>query len=559
VALLPVETEPAPGETEADEEPSALPEGTASLVFLVQDLSGRPLAGVGVFLRSMQSARAEAAALTGDTGEAFFVDLAAGSYSYRVEAYGRSELSSASPVRLEEGELEYITLRLGGADLSILGRVVNQNGEPIPAIEVSATRSWLNERLVRRDQGRVTTFTQGDGTYAFHGLEEGEYHLQTTVTEVYPSVRRTVRAGADSVDLLLTASLRVYGTLTDLRGEPLWRVRVLPTEQPQRTVYSNQQGGYEVHLAPSAGEGYRLEFYLEGYEELSLFVDAAQLSATPALQLDAELQTLSDSATVSGIVQSRRGDPVPFVNLFLQSQQQRTDYRARSDREGGFSMPGVKFGSDYRLIVLARDTYRDYLQEQIDVTGGALFLDVVLEPLASGRLTGQMIDGDGNPIPNFRLWLVNIEAQHSSVPVSSDEGGYFVVEEAPEGTLVFDTRSSPLLRVSGINLPPGGDRDVVLQLDWGNYELRGSVLDEQGFPVAGAELFLYWSNEVGGLKSSSTRKSVTDASGLFRFSQLGPGPHRLNVRASGYRPRVQNYDVGLDPPGLEVQLQPALE
>jgi hypothetical protein len=537
-----------------EEEPAV--EGTGSLTFTILDPSERPVAEVWVSLHSVVSGAPEAAAVTGASGEALFGGLAAGTYSYRVEAPGRPELVSASPIVLAEGERKNLMLRLGGLNLSISGRVLNQFGRPVPGIEISAVRWMMNEPLVRHAQTGQTTRTLQDGSYVIQGLDEGDYLLRTTATAIYPSIRLAVRAGLDSVDLRLVESLRVHGTVANTSAELLHRVRVTPTGQADRQAYSDTQGSYEVYLTLKPGqEVYSLAFYLEGYEEELLSLDASQLAGTPALRLDAELRALRDTAIVSGVVKTRRGEPISGVPIFLRSASLRTDYRSASDGNGNFRIPDVKIGSDYRLTLLPRSTYRDYLQEPIAVTGSGAYFDVVLDPLVSGRVSGRMIDGAGNPIPNFRLWLVNADAQLNSVPVSSDDSGYFLVEDAPEGVLLFHTRSYPMLRVTGVRLPPGGAADVLLPLDWGNHVMSGSVVDGLGDPVAGAEVSLFWSHQGGGLESTSTRKTVTDQRGFFRLSQLGPGLHRLDVRADGYQALQEGYNVVGDSSEVEVQIE----
>ncbi len=547
----PSEREPAPA--------ARLPEGTASVTFAVRDESDRPLEEVSVSLRWLQRGGIAEEGMTGSDGEVLFADLAAGRYAYRVEAPGRPDRASAASLRLEEGERKFLTLRLGPSNLSISGRVLNQDGEPVPGIEISVVRSLYasstSHEVVLENRPAQKTRTDQDGAYAIQGLEEGEYYVRTTATDLYASVQTVVRAGSDSADLLLVEQLRVHGTVTNESGEPLARVRVVQLEDRGRVAQSDDQGGYQLHLA-NEGDVYTLEFFLQGYEEESLVLEAAQVRGARAVRLDAELRALSEAATVSGVVRTTRGEPVQGVRVFLYSLPTGTNYQAHTDQDGNFSIPDVKIDTDYRLSVLPRSDYRDYREEPLEVTRSGVWLDIVLEPLASGRLTGRMIDLEGNPIPHFRLWLVNAEAQHSSLPVSSDDSGYFHVEEAPEGQLAFDTRSNPVLRVSGIDLPAGGEREVLLPLDWGDHEVFGSVLDDTGFPVPGADVYLYWSHQDGEIQSTSRRETVTDESGLFRFSQLGLGVHRLDVRASAFHAMREEIDVGSYPSEVEILLEP---
>ena len=183
-------------------------------------------------------------------------------------------------------------------------------------------------------------------------------------------------------------------------------------------------------------------------------------------------------------------------------------------------------------------------------------LEIVLESLGTGRLSGRMIEADGGPVPGFRFWLSSSTAMRSAVPITSDERGYFELAEAPAGSLTFDTRASPRLSVRGVRLPDGGETEVMLVLDWGDRVLAGRVADDRGDPVGGAQLSLSWSDTRGEIQSMSSRATLTDPSGFFRFTQLGPGEHLLDVRASGYHELKEYHDVRSDSAEVEVRLEP---
>jgi hypothetical protein len=86
--------------------------------------------------------------------------------------------------------------------------------------------------------------------------------------------------------------------------------------------------------------------------------------------------------------------------------------------------------------------------------------------------------------------------------------------------------------------------------------MTGKVLDDRGDPVGGGQLSLSWSNTKGEMQSTSSRATQTDLAGFFRFAQLGPGEHLLDVRASGYRVFTGYYIVGSDSAEVEVRLEP---
>jgi hypothetical protein len=322
-----------------------------------------------------------------------------------------------------------------------------------------------------------------------------------------------------------------------------------------RFAYTDEEGRYRLDLERGpAGEELRLRFARQGYEERQLALPLA-----PEVRLDAELALLEDAAPVSGVVLAERGDPVAGVTVLLRSRELGTQYQTVSDTEGRFSLPAVKAGPGYRLNVLPPSPYRDYTRERIRVPEEGLEIEIALETQATGRLTGRMVDVEENPLPQLRLWLATSAGSRSALPLASDARGEFVVEEAPAGALVFDTRSQPRLSVTGLQLLAGEERDVVLVLDWGEHVLEGVVLDDRGQPVAGARATLAWSHRRGSLSSLSRREAVTDVSGAFRFAQLGPGPHALEVRASGFRVASEKLDGDRYAKEVEIRLEPSPE
>jgi len=510
-----------------------------------------------VSLRWLEEEGATGDALTDAGGEARFAGLAAGRYAYRVRAPGRPELVSATPIGLEEGERKRHVVRVAGAALSISGRVGDRAGEPLPGIEVSVVRhryaSPVDEAVTTPDR---RTWTQEDGAYTLRGLAEGEYEVRTTATLRYASAKAIVRAGAESADLVLLEGLRVHGVVTDAGGARLDRVYVALVPPRDRFAYTDDEGRYQLDLQRGqAGEGLTFRFAKQGYEERQL--------ALPALagevRLDAELVLLEDAAPVSGVVLTERGEPVAGATVLLRSRELGTQYQTVSDHNGRFSMPAVKVGPGYGLNVLPNSPLRDYTRARLRVTEEGLELEIALETVETGRLTGRMVDVEENPLPQLRLWLASTTGTRSALPLASDARGEFVVDEAPAGALAFDTRSSPRLSVSGLRLPAGQERDVVLVLDWGEHVLEGQVLDDRGRPVAGAQATLAWSHQRGSLSSRSRRQAVTDGSGAFRFVQLGPGRHALEVHASGFRVAREKLDVDRYAAEVEIRLEPSPE
>jgi hypothetical protein len=261
-------------------------------------------------------------------------------------------------------------------------------------------------------------------------------------------------------------------------------------------------------------------------------------------------------APVMGALRTPDGTPVPGETVELESWALEASYFGTSDARGRFSVPNVALGSDYEVRVLSDGRYRDYAQRGLAVTVEGLSLDLVLEPFAGARLAGRMVDADGDPIPHRSLLLEGSHSPGLVLGVSGDDRGQFALENAPTGQLTFSTRTVPHIKVRGPLLTPASDVDVLLVLDEGSHELGGWIVGDRDIPVAGAQLKLSWLHKQGDSISSSARTAVTDPNGSFRFTDLGPGPHRLVVRADGYEDAFETYGVSWNTGNVELRLRP---
>ena len=426
-------------------------------------------------------------------------------------------------------------------DLSIAGRILNNDGDPIPGIAVTVQPIASQTRL-----GNDRVLSDHTGSYKIQGLFAGEYRLSTTATDVYPSAVIIVRAGLQSADIVLVAGYKktVFGTVTDNASVPLPGVEV-SLSQPNASIRTDDDGRYELTFTAQGNRRYSFKYKLAGYSEKTELLPVQDF-ATERTQMDVQLVNLGNTVGVTGTVRSELGDAIQGARVDLASGSLGTRYAGTSDGQGNFSILSVKPGTDYQLSVQTRQLYERFWKKPVTISSDSNTFEITLKPLVAGQVSGSMVDVYGNGIPNFSLVIRSSRMPNLNKKAIGDELGLFSVDEVPEGDLTFSTQSNPYLSVSGLSLEQGQDVFATLVLDWGNHRLAGQVVDDRSNPVKGARVSLTWSSTEGGLKNSSSRSAISDANGLFRFTEVGPGVHHLDIEVPGYKRAKQDYNVGTD-------------
>jgi hypothetical protein len=260
---------------------------------------------------------------------------------------------------------------------------------------------------------------------------------------------------------------------------------------------------------------------------------------------------------VSGKVQNDSGDPVAGEQIYLKRLQKK--YKTTTNATGGFLIEGVESGDNYVLWLTPQGPYRQYWQEDLRVPAdGVNDLTILLDSMQTGSVAGWMKDNEGSPVSNFTLLVRSYDFRGFAEQVTSDQSGYFEIHNVPDGRLRFESASFPRLIVSGIQLAADSAIEMDLELDVGNQQIGGRVIDEEGNPVSGADITLSWVLRENGLLHESLRKTTANEYGTFQFTQLGTETHSLSVGAPGFEGAKTEVDpfsgsVNADG-GIEVQL-----
>lgn len=562
------EAAPAPRSIEkADPARSRLPipRGSSGVVFELEGSGDAPLLEAVV---TLQAGRVAEEAVADVSGLAVFSGIEPGSYTFRVTAPGVPELLSARPLSIAPGETRRVALRIGGFDLAIAGRVLDQKGTPIPGITLFATKQLLGagdgadeSELVLADDAHLRAESAADGSYEIAGLDAADYVIAAAGTGAIPSARKVFRAGTRSADIVLgeRREIEVHGTVVSRAGGALSGARVAFIGQPGRQTESDGTGHYSLVLEAGGTDGVHvLTAVKEGFRDTRANVRLEDLGDAETWEVPLVMDSLGEQVAVGGIVVDESGAPVPGETVHLHSASLSSRATAVTGPDGLFAMKSVQVAKDYRLWIHPRKSYKDLVKTSLEIPSGGLEVELVLEALETSTLRGFMVDPAGAPVPRFTLWVRSLKAQGSSRAITSDDAGRFEVGDVPQGDILFETRSAPRLTVRGVTLSGDEPADAAIVLDRGSHLLRGTVVDEARAPLAGANVTLSWTHRDGSIQSTSYRSTVTDAAGSFAFSELAAGEHRITVSSPAHMPlqAIQDVGGGGPEPVLEMKARP---
>ncbi|RKG87217.1 carboxypeptidase regulatory-like domain-containing protein, partial [Corallococcus sp. CA053C] len=154
-----------------------------------------------------------------------------------------------------------------------------------------------------------------------------------------------------------------------------------------------------------------------------------------------------------------------------------------------------------------------------DVTPGAQDVTLVLVP--GHRLSGRVVDEDGNPLPATRLTVVHNESARY-FEAHADAEGRFSVGPLPEAVYTLAASHPGKLPIWLQDLGAALlEEDLVMHPP---RRIVGQVLDGER-PVVGATV----------TEQDGERVTLTDAQGRFTFDDLLPSAYALNAEQGGER------------------------
>jgi hypothetical protein len=426
----------------------------------------------------------------------------------------------------------------------ISGSARTLSGHPVEGVQVEATMREYFKNTADPDRTGVQTdfktTTNVDGHFAFRDLPAGTYMVGVADSGFYSAARIEVRTGVKYVNLVLNPQryAQVRGVVTDTMGRAIEGVSIVPlVNGVPAGVVSNADG--EFSLAVTLARelvGFPVRLQASGYRDMRYDVTETDWSAGPDSLVTVVMEPVYESATVAGSIRDTAGFPAAGEIVRLYSSSLKRNYRAVADEGGEYAFAKVEPADDYQLWVRPNGPYRDFAENNILVTSGYLRRDIKLETLERGyRLSGRIVDQAGRPVPGLTLSMHSKAATAQKRPVTSDDYGRFVVENVPEGELVFESHGMPYYSLTGLDVS-GSDTEkkAELVINRGRHKLLGKVVGADGTPIAAPKIFISASKTVGGMQSRASTSTSADAEGRFVFTDLSAGQHTVTVNAPGF-------------------------
>lgn len=523
----------------------AQPAGRGVISGTVVDASGGETVRKAVVTMTWHGTpRSWATTRTDGSGRFTFEGLPAGKYDLRATkaglgtaTYGASSVRElGDQITLADGEtrgdLKLRFQRFG----SLTGRVVDQDGDPIPAVSVNLFRAGRNlgERVLLNYRNANTN---DRGEYQISPVDPGEYYLRC-------NTNLPRQMGLASQDIVVP---QFYGGARELKDAAVLNLR-----------------GGEVLSG--------LDFHLTAERPAKI---TGRVTGVPPLDSSVETPGAGLSRGFSGLANGRQlnrgGGQAVMVDLSPAGDDQMgwSNATAAQGPEYRFEMPENSSGR-YRIQASIHAKGKTYYASQvIDAREGTN--EVVLALVPGVELKGHLkVEGPGvHPVENFTIALTppGSGPRRESYSAHVGKDGGFAIEQVPPGEWLLNINPTPggmfeksvLLGKQDflfkrIEIPPGLDAPLNVVISSNTAVVEGEI-DAGGADAKRAGILL----EPVGKRHTLARfyhSAIADDSGKFKLSGIAPGKYKLFALEKIATESYRNPEAGdlLDALGEEFEV-----
>jgi RNA polymerase sigma-70 factor (ECF subfamily) len=566
--------EAAKPQPEAAPEPISLEPARGSIVGVVTDQDGAPIAGASVkALRFIPGAVELQQLLETKTDKAGRYVLKPIQKRCAVEARAEghyAEQRLASPFTRKDFVLGKPGILQGRVLIAATGGPCADATVAVYRFETRDHLEFVEPVLLRKTWLRpptATTRSELSGYYRFGNLRPGPYQVR-----VLPLKHPSDHSGNEAVvvasgnatthNLSVGRGVTISGRVTDRQNQaPIMGAKVCVLGNYRRVAVTGADGGYTLQgVEPRALILFKVE--ARGYIGADAQHPIGKSHGCTEVR-DFELQP---GVLVSGRVLGPDGEPVPGARVGRSSDVLRvptedamiSHFRGpatRTDSQGRFEVTHFASGRMRRVYAI-KDGLAWGASEPFTATAGQARSDIVIRLGKGGSIVGRVVDQDGKSMPGAQLALFQ-RNEDRRVEFSRADGrfefeavpaGVYAMEVFPPGLVEENHSTYTRLTRDGITVGMGQKSEVKLVLRPGSH-ISGRVLDLCGVPVEGVAVKAMPESQMGRtspFQHLSTRVTLTDARGQFRVEGLLPGQtYYLKAGKPGYnRPFVKGVPSG---------------
>ncbi|MBN2588375.1 MAG: carboxypeptidase regulatory-like domain-containing protein [Sedimentisphaerales bacterium] len=508
----------------------------------------------------------------------------------------RDKSSSGSSIRFEaQGEEMTVTLetpKIAGELTIVKGKVILPDGSPAANVKLSTTNSGMYESASFSGAGGAYTGTNPDGSFELKEVPVGMKLFIYGHTRDYKYVLSEIIEELENPTELSQPLVMKEGQVADVlftneQGEPLinFPLGIMPK------MWGNDVFRAEEHHGRTDAQGHlKINGVIPGMEYFIMdsrgnrstsnwpelyFHDTKVL--IPEDGQPVEIRTTAPAVEImkediSGFVEDQDGNPIENASVSLlnkelvllpnpmkigdQTHRVITDnYLTQTRNDGYFRLADLIPGRTD--IVVKADSYQTKFLNNISTdTSG---LKVVLDDPAAYKLSGRVVDIEGNPIKDVQITLARDIDKPVATTVKTNNNGVFEFDDVLEPIAEINTQLL-FAQKEGFAIwgkfmdTTGGESYVVITL-LPEETVTGRVVDDAGNPISGAKATLSMCRGDDGSFSFTRWQNIapsvkTDTDGQFIFPGL---PTKSSVSfiasaegfVSGYLRSINiNYDGG---------------
>jgi hypothetical protein len=532
----------------------------------VNAVTGQPQSGAHLVLRELVGNRITHETASDSAGHWSFSDIVPGHYRLRAFAEGflSAEYSNTSSnsgngvvLLIRDQYVSNVLVRLSPLSV-VTGRIVDEQGDPLPAIDVQAIR--IGNGGEENSRPTANALTNDLGEYRLYGLTPGTYYVSAIPDENLSDGSEQI---TDEVDN------EVY----------------IRTFHPQS---ANMAGAIAVTVKPGQQVG-GIDISLQKIRERlvqTVTLSGNSSSGLPPASGDHEKRddrSIPANCLVAGrVLELLTGKPIRRAQVVLRDVASGLDtpYKTRTDGAGNFVLKRLRAGT-YRLFA----EHIGFLPTQYGNDGrnptgtplvlktGEILRNIVVRESPSAVITGRVINQDSSPLSGAQIRALrftytggkrqlHLAASATSNDLgeyrlyglapanyyvnaelisSSDSGQLRDSEQSLKGALAeertefyvktFYPQSSDLFGAQPVSVKAadqlGGIDICILQNKL--VQIRGRITNPVGSQSIRGTLISLMRNESDALGSFKAITTSPDAEGNFAFHRVSPGLYILSA------------------------------